>query len=413
MQGAFNVEWDKVLEPGLDEETQRLYGGDKKLEPRRRRARGDDEPRRRRVRGDDEPRRRRAKGVRAGGDDDDDDDEEEEESESEDDDEGDDELPKRPPEPATMRFTTEGGLKFFVIPGAYKARVGKFGHYLTATTVTRWGERVPFPLPQGVVDVAPDTMGGGQVIYGGLPGFPQPPKAVYNEYEQNIVAARWDQAAGVDEASIPDDDQWDKWKHAPVHEMRDAARLVPPDHQMDFCQIIRSVYNEDPQNPQWHKLGDGHDRDPYPFPPNLDVCELHVHYTVSIGYDAGNVGYYEIGRQTLEAAVEDGERLDFAFAQRMQGLLGGAQDSVWACLDPGFNPLDRKESLHQFVATYTAGFYGTVSFEAEDGPRAVAVEALQQHRAFCQASWGVGLTTKLLFFDPCLDRSGCTSTTRG
>ena len=374
MQGSFNVEWDKVLDPGLDEETQRLYGdrGGEKRKVRRRV---------RRIR-------------RAGGD---------EELEDEADDVYEDEpepaveqvpeLTNLPPSPATLKFVVEGPVgrgntRFFVIPGKHRARVGKFGHYLTPTTVTGSGECVPFP-PIG--EVGEPDLEEHPLIYGGLPGFPQAP-AFVNDLVLERASARTDRSSGDFKFrwdDVPPEPDWKGWRHAPLVEIRLALEMDTPD-QGDFNIISRREYHKHPTDPKWHGLGDRLDRDPYPFPPNLDVCEVDVHYTFVVGYDYNpkRVHYYEVGRQSLEESVEDGERLDFCFAQRMQGLLGGAQDSVWACLDPGFNPLDRKDALHQFVATYMAGFYGAVSFGAEDGARAVAVEAMQQHRAFCQASSG-------------------------
>lgn len=82
--------------------------------------------------------------------------------------------------------------------------------------------------------------------------------------------------------------------------------------------------------------------------------------------------------------MEEGEALDFEFAKRMQGLLGVAQESVWACLDPSFNPADRPGALERFSAGYTATFYKTVAWQDQQDPRAVATEALQQHKAFCE-----------------------------
>ena len=119
-------------------------------------------------------------------------------------------------------------------------------------------------------------------------------------------------------------------------------------------------------------------------PPNMDVCQEDVHFIACSSPIDPNPKYYEVGSEYLKTAVERGEALDFAFAKRMQGLLGVGQDAVWACLDPDFNPADRPSVLERFTGSYTAGFYRGVKWEDQQDPRAVATEALQQHKAMCQ-----------------------------
>lgn len=133
-----------------------------------------------------------------------------------------------------------------------------------------------------------------------------------------------------------------------------------------------------------------HHSGPYGFndpslPPNMDVCKEGVHF-MACPSPLEDPRYYEVGSEYLKETVERGEALDFAFARRMQGLLGTGQDAVWACLDPDFNPADRPGVMERFSGAYTAGFYKAVSWEDSHDPRAVATEALQQHKAFCQAS---------------------------
>jgi hypothetical protein len=119
-------------------------------------------------------------------------------------------------------------------------------------------------------------------------------------------------------------------------------------------------------------------------PPNIDVCKEGVHFIACSSPIDPKPKYYEVGSDYLKNAVERGEALDFAFAKRMQGLLGTGQDAVWACLDPDFNPADRPAVLERFMGSYTAGFYKGVTWEDQQDPRAVATEALQQHKAMCQ-----------------------------
>lgn len=119
-------------------------------------------------------------------------------------------------------------------------------------------------------------------------------------------------------------------------------------------------------------------------PPNMDVCVPGQDFVARKNPLEGPPEYYEVGSAFLSRCVEEGELLDFAFAKRMQGLLGVGQDAVWACMDPDFNPADRAGALERFAAAYTASFYRSVSWQDQQDPRAVAIEALQEHKAFCQ-----------------------------
>jgi len=109
-------------------------------------------------------------------------------------------------------------------------------------------------------------------------------------------------------------------------------------------------------------------------------------------------------------AVKQGEELDLAFAYKMQGLLGCTLETVWACMDPSFNPADRADMMNRFVAGYTDGFFKKISWEDQQDPRAVATEELQQHKAWCQVRARACLAARCR--DGARRRSGSTSTTR-
>jgi hypothetical protein len=396
MQGAFNVDWDKVLEPGLDEETQRLYRTEgvrearapaprpapaaadasqvlevprtREAEPPRSRGRLRKAARKALRRFGRKHPKKRAPGPgglrpRAGDDDepeddpDQDDEDEDEDDDDEDEDDDDDDPaaaePARPmparriePIPPAPRFKLErpvGRLdlfQFFVIPGHHRARLGKFGHYLLPCIRSVHGEGVPFPSKKPELDVQIPC------ISAGMPGFPWPSPG---------------------------------WAYQPTDEMDRAAAAFPVPHVPKF---LRTEYRASCDDPKWRAWGPAGDQDPSPYPPNPDLCEADTHF---VSCPRENDQYCEVGRHFLEERVEEGERLDYVFALKMQGLLGGALESVWGCLDPSFNPMDRKDALHQFMHLFTTSFYGSVSFEGDDDPREVATEALQEHRAFCQA----------------------------
>jgi len=122
----------------------------------------------------------------------------------------------------------------------------------------------------------------------------------------------------------------------------------------------------------------------YNLEPNLNVCKNDIDFVVASDPAQAQARFYEIGRETLRQAVKSGEELDLEFAYKMQGLLGCTLETVWACLDPSFNPADRGEIMNRFVAGYTDGFFKKISWEDQQDPRAVATEELQQHKAWCQ-----------------------------
>ena len=116
-------------------------------------------------------------------------------------------------------------------------------------------------------------------------------------------------------------------------------------------------------------------------PPSPDYCIENEHYVCA----GTELLYYEIGMETLRQALEQGEALDLAFARRMEGLGNVAKSAVWDCLDPDYNPGDRKAVMEQFMHKYLDRFY--TRLQPGNVPTAgdVAEEALHKHKAFCKA----------------------------
>lgn len=127
------------------------------------------------------------------------------------------------------------------------------------------------------------------------------------------------------------------------------------------------------------------DGDPKPLPSFLH-CQEGVHYVcASPGDENHPPAYYEIGVQTLREALEQAEALDLAFAQRMEGLGNVARAAVWDCLDPDYDPGDRRAVVEQFMSSYLERFYTRLEPGNIPDVRAVSEEALHKHRAFCKA----------------------------
>lgn len=124
--------------------------------------------------------------------------------------------------------------------------------------------------------------------------------------------------------------------------------------------------------------------DPKPRPWDR-ACKENEHYVCASQGREDPPAYYEIGRETLRQALEQGEALDLAFAQRMEGLANVAKLAVWDCLDPDYDPGDRKPVMDQFMHKYLDRFY--TRLEPGNAPAAgdVAEEALHKHKAFCKA----------------------------
>ena len=95
--------------------------------------------------------------------------------------------------------------------------------------------------------------------------------------------------------------------------------------------------------------------------------------------------YNEIGLDVLTKALEEAEALDMAFARRMEGLGNVAAQVCWECIDPDYDASDRPAVRDQFLSKYLDRFYQ--GQDPEDGPSTedVTEEAMQKHKAFCQA----------------------------
>jgi hypothetical protein len=429
MQGAFNVDWDHVLDnEELDEETTRLYrqktdevevarrtgpvAGRGRGRGRGKRAGDRDRERRRRLGVVQGARMDMPKGKYARDDDEEEDEDVEEEEELEEEDEDEDEesddedgpedaegpdgggepddrpvvpaapaapRPRRPrpasPHPPAQRFTSEGE-QFFVVPGDAHPRPGIFGHYLKPYTVDEDEECVPFPPPEDY-DANADKRWDGEFLSSGWPGLPWPSKAlvqaVFPLWKRNL--ANWIPNSITDDVA--------GWSRGLLPAYREAMRANRGETPFE---IERKKFHDNRgglHRATYFHISTPYGRDPS-LPPNLDACTPGVHFTECSNPLAEHPAYYEVGSEFLKKKVEEGEALDFAFARRMQGLLGVAQEHVWACLDPSFNPADRPAAMERFTASYTASFYKAVSWQDQQDPRAVATEALQQHKAFCE-----------------------------
>lgn len=93
--------------------------------------------------------------------------------------------------------------------------------------------------------------------------------------------------------------------------------------------------------------------------------------------------FYRVGVNYLETVCQEAEKLDFNFAQRIQGLIGAAQHTVWQCLDPDFDPLDRNPLLITFLKARIEGYLAKIQADHVNvGDKKVASHMLQQHKIF-------------------------------
>lgn len=115
--------------------------------------------------------------------------------------------------------------------------------------------------------------------------------------------------------------------------------------------------------------------------PNLHYCKEGRDFI-----RADPAKFWEIGITTLKGYLEKAESMDFAFAKRMEGFGNVAASVVWDCLDPDYDPSDRKAVMDQFMAKYLSRFYARADAGSnEPDAQSLSEEALHKHKTFCQA----------------------------
>lgn len=119
--------------------------------------------------------------------------------------------------------------------------------------------------------------------------------------------------------------------------------------------------------------------DPKPRP-DPTHCKQGVHYVCP-----SQVKYYEIGIDVLRDILQKAEDSDLAFARRMEGMGAVTRNTVWACIDPDFNPSDRQGVLDQFMHKYLDRFYTRLEPGNNPDTRDVVQEGLHKHKEFCIA----------------------------
>lgn len=385
MQGVFNVDWDKALDPGLDESTMVKY--QKNEESFRKVAAEVEKIKDRRKKRAVEEHTTARIGADAGSDDDDDEDDDDDASSV---DAGpsyahhirkkkteETHQPLPMPSPPDLEFTVhpyDTPMRIFVVPGEHKLRVGKFGHYLRPYVRTELNQCNP-------IDQEVD---GQRTILPGSPGYPWPPVSILRKISD----------AEDKNAALLDIDEWSNNKIISGIDMNENLKKYESDERVEVLLAI-----SDPTifatNWKQTKNNDDSEADPN-FPPDCNFAVEGVHF-VRAGRPPDDPSpvpplyaltedtappFFEVGKDTLSASLRRAEELDFAFAGRIQGLLGAAQDHVWSCQDPDFVPSDRALAMHQFLDAYTKPFLAGAANDVD--VRAVVTEQLQQHRAFSQ-----------------------------
>lgn len=117
--------------------------------------------------------------------------------------------------------------------------------------------------------------------------------------------------------------------------------------------------------------------------PSAKHCEEGTHYVCPDTEHASP--YWEVGLNELQSQLERAEALDLAFAHRMQGLSSVARTVVWDCLDPDYDPTDRKSVMQQFMGKYLERFYTRMQPGNVPDVLDLSEEVLHKHKAFCKA----------------------------
>jgi hypothetical protein len=121
--------------------------------------------------------------------------------------------------------------------------------------------------------------------------------------------------------------------------------------------------------------------DPRPKPSGT-YCQVGRDYICA--NTPGGPLFFEIGTATLQKALEEAESRDLAFARRMEGLGNVSRAVVWDCLDPDYDPMDRRAVMHQFMTKYLDRFYTRMTPGNVPDVGELSEEALYKHKRFCR-----------------------------
>ena len=180
-------------------------------------------------------------------------------------------------------------------------------------------------------------------------------------------------------------------KEAPYLKPRAAVfgqYLVPYEETMEAAERRGKPYNEHlpPLVPPAARKATGppgsREDDSRPLP-STAYCEEGEQYVCPD--TAHKSPYYEVGLENLKGLLEEAEGCDLAFAQRMQGLGNVGRTIVWDCLDPDYDPTDRKPVMQQFMAKYLERFYTRMQPGNVPDVQELSEEALHKHKTFCKA----------------------------
>lgn len=166
------------------------------------------------------------------------------------------------------------------------------------------------------------------------------------------------------------------WGHYTVPYYVDGGGLARPYMKDTRYTPVPQLYQGDPGLPR--NGARGSDRQPLP---NTGFCKYGVDF-VSATEDCA---YWEVGLSKLKESLEEAEGMDLAFAHRMEGLGNVALAAVWSCLDPDYDPTDRKALMEQFMGKYLDRFWARTDPGNSPAIQAVSEEALHKHKTWCKA----------------------------
>jgi hypothetical protein len=114
--------------------------------------------------------------------------------------------------------------------------------------------------------------------------------------------------------------------------------------------------------------------------PSMPHCSLGLDFVAA----GGESSYWEVGLGKLRDILEKAEEMDLTFARRMEGLGNVARSAVWDCLDPDYDPTDRKPLMAQFMGKYMDRFWTKREHTSGQDVSRLSEEALHKHRAWCK-----------------------------
>ena len=276
-------------------------------------------------------------------------------------------------------------ILFVVVHGEHEPHDSQLGHYIAPYHETMDNLCVPYPLPQKPKEPLDPSH---NLILAGVPGWMSG-----KEYDKQRDFYLYDELFD-DNVNLLHSMQNNSGTQAFLEKIGNKKRLDSrsrhlPAWETPRCGLYMAITAE-----QFKTLSTKPDLISVDtdcrkiYPPDPAYCTIFKHYIRPFNTredDRDPPEYFDVGRDYLEDKVAQGERLDFEFATKIQGLAGIPLDAVWTCLNPDFVPTDRTLLLDQYIKEYSHNFLKLAKWQEGREPHEVSLELIKHHKEFCTA----------------------------